>query len=77
MNRKAIHVCFVGNYDLVPPSDLMLSVAVKRLLVPLLKRYQIPTGNIVRHHDYATYKTCPGTMFPMDKLRSMCLLGLA
>jgi N-acetylmuramoyl-L-alanine amidase len=77
MNEKAIHVCCVGNFDKVPPSPQLLAKLVKYVLVPLVKRYKIPWGNIIAHRDYAGYKTCPGRLFDMDKLRELVKLELS
>lgn len=76
MNERAIHVCCVGNFDNIPPSPQVLSKLVKYVLVPLIKRYKIPWGNIIAHRDYAPYKTCPGGKFDMNKLREMVKLEL-
>lgn len=63
MNKKAIGICLVGNYDLYPPSSMHLSVLANRVVVPLMRMFKIPKSNIVFHREYATYKTCPGRMF--------------
>lgn len=68
MNHKAIGVCVVGNYDYTEPSPLALDVLCQRILVPMMRIYRIPLGNIVFHRQFATYKTCPGTMFTKELL---------
>ena len=68
-NSKGIHICLVGNYDLAPPSEGMLDCLVRRLLLPLMGRWQIKPDKLLGHHDYAPYKTCPGSHFPLDALR--------
>ncbi len=72
MNALGLHVCVVGDYDVDIPSDVVLKVLAERVVKPWMKKYNIVTNNIKRHHDYASYKTCPGVKFPMDKLRKMC-----
>jgi N-acetylmuramoyl-L-alanine amidase len=69
MNERAIHVCCVGNFDTTPPSPQVIDKLIKYVVVPLMKRYKIPIGNIVAHRDYASYKTCPGGLFDMVKFR--------
>lgn len=65
MNSQSIGICFVGNYDLVMPPDLMMSRAVS-VFSPIIKGLDIPFENILPHSHFAP-KTCPGTMFPMTK----------
>jgi N-acetylmuramoyl-L-alanine amidase len=63
MNRRSLGICLVGNFDLAPPPAMAL-----KLLTVLVKSLQntwvIPTSNVKRHSDYATYKSCPGKLFP-------------
>ena len=68
MNSKSIGVCCVGNYDLTPPPYWMMKELIN-LVIAILTRYNIPIENVRGHHDYASYKTCPGTLFDMESLR--------
>lgn len=68
MNEKAIGICLVGNFDLVPPPNEALKVLRDRLLSPLMRIHNIPPSNIVFHRDYATYKSCPGNLFTKELL---------
>jgi hypothetical protein len=72
MNQVGLHVCCVGNYDLVSPPDELLSTLAVRIIVPWLYRYDIPLERIMGHRDFAAYKSCPGTQFNLDKLRRLC-----
>jgi hypothetical protein len=36
-----------------------------------MKRYRLGTMALVTHHQFAAYKTCPGTQFPMDTLKKL------
>jgi len=72
MNELALHVCLVGNYDLAPPSDALLEFTAKYVVRPWLERYKLTVEHIVGHRDYATYKSCPGTQFDLDRLRRLC-----
>jgi hypothetical protein len=71
MNRKGLHVCVVGNYDLVVPSDEHLRVLVKRVILPWMRLFGISADHIVGHRDYNPNKTCPGSQFDIDKVRRL------
>lgn len=71
MNRTALHVCCVGNFDRVPPSLAMLECLVRRVVLPWMVEYGIPADRIVGHRDFNPAKTCPGTRFDLEQLRRM------
>lgn len=71
MNRVALHVCCVGNFDLAGPSDALVKTLIRRVLLPWMTEFGIPPENIVGHRDYNPAKSCPGTKFDMVLLRSM------
>jgi len=71
MNGRALHVCCVGNYDELPPQKEMLMVLINRVLHPWMSWFNIPAAQVRAHRDYAPYKSCPGKLFDMDKLRGM------
>lgn len=71
MNTLAIHICCVGNYDLVAPPLAMLERLRDSLLRPIMERHHITPDHILGHRDFAPYKTCPGTMFDLDVVRKM------
>ena len=65
MNKVALGVCFVGNFDLAPPPAGMLHFAaghLRRIMADL----GIPADDdhVVMHRQFATYKSCPGDHFP-------------
>jgi N-acetylmuramoyl-L-alanine amidase len=68
MNDKSLGICVVGNYDLAPPSEAVLN-RLADLCALKCREYKLRPEDIEPHHKYASYKTCPGTKFPMDKLR--------
>lgn len=72
MNALALHVCCVGDFDVQPPSDELLLFTAKYVVKPWLRRYHLTPAAIVGHHQFATYKSCPGTMFDLDRLRAVC-----
>ncbi len=63
MNRLALGVCCVGNFDLVPPPDEMLDVLARRVLLPWMRLFDIHPAAISFHRDHAPDRTCPGRMF--------------
>ena len=66
-NSKSIGICIVGNYDLRRPDTRAIA-----LLITLLKSIYSRHGvlPIETHHKYASYKSCPGTKFPVDYVRN-------
>lgn len=67
-NRTSLGFCFVGNYDLTLPAEKLLKTGAK-LIRLWMKLYNIPKDRVYKHHDFADYKTCPGTRFSIDALR--------
>lgn len=72
MNMKSIGICLEGCYQdyknqtdkKVPSAQLD---AVASLTKYLMKKYNIGIQRVKRHHDYASYKLCPGNYFPWEK----------
>lgn len=48
-----------------------MRVAARRVLAPWLIRYGLGVDALVAHNQFAR-KTCPGTLFSMDRLREIC-----
>jgi hypothetical protein len=71
MNVQGLHLCLVGNFDLAAPSEDMLQVAAHRVVIPWMRTWGIPAESIVGHHDFAPYKSCPGTLFDLEQLRRL------
>lgn len=69
MNRKAIHICCVGDYDLEIPEDTLYERLVHRLVRPLVKEYKISINNIVGHRNFNPAKSCPGKNFDIEKVK--------
>lgn len=65
MNSRSIGICFVGNYDIKPVPDEMLSIGLK-LVRALQQTFEIPSDKILGHREVAAYKTCPGKLFPIS-----------
>ena len=68
MNRKALGICLVGDFDemAVPRPQWAKAVELVRMLCAI---YAIPTEHIVGHRDFNPIKTCPGRMFPLESFR--------
>lgn len=75
MNKRAIHVCCVGNFDSLTPSEAVLEQLVP-LVAGLVRRYKLSLDHVVGHRDFATYKSCPGKMFNLVELRQRVLRAL-
>lgn len=75
MNSEAIHVCLVGNFDLIEPPENQLLVAAHRIILPVMDRYGIVPARIVGHRDYNPAKSCPGAKFNLDRLRKILTGG--
>lgn len=71
INRRGLHVVCIGDFDKVEPEAAMLEVLVKRILIPLCIRHNISWDAIVPHSQFAPYKTCPGKLFPLARVRAM------
>lgn len=69
MNQRAIHVCCIGNFNALPPTDEMLDVLARRCVHPVMVRYGIPVEHITGHRDWNPSKSCPGDQFDLARLR--------
>lgn len=68
MNYKSLGICFVGNYDNVPPPPTMWQKGLQ-LVRSLVDLFNIPIENVRGHREFADYKSCPGRSFDLNKLR--------
>lgn len=68
MNSRSLGVCFIGRFNLTPPSRKMWDLGV-RLVSSLQHVFGIPRDQVFGHRDFATYKTCPGNAFDMGEFR--------
>lgn len=77
MNSRGIGICCVGNFDEEVPSVELLT-KLKEVCLWLMKTYRIYPDNVIGHKEaqglsgisYERQKTCPGRMFPMERLRN-------
>lgn len=70
MNRKAIGICFVGNFETGGGPSAAQLLAGAELIQHLAARFAIPPENILGHGRVNGAKTlCPGKHFPIDFFR--------
>ncbi len=71
-NEDAIGICLVGNFDNTTPTPQQMQ-SLASLVRFLQKRYGIPQRRIFGHGGTpgAHVTHCPGTRFPMGRLRQM------
>ena len=68
LNGRSIGVCFIGNFDNVPPPCEQWDFGV-RLVKSLISVFRVPVGNVRGHRAFASWKSCPGLRFDMDLFR--------
>lgn len=66
MNRKAVGVCFVGNFDEYPMPAAQMEEGAEHI-AGLCYSLKIPTSKIVFHGDFKA-TACPGRYFPKGSL---------
>lgn len=72
MNDESFGFCFTGNFDVKPPTDEQLFTAVRRVIVPVMYRYDLSIDAVKGHAFYANDgRTCPGRLFPWDRFYGM------
>ena len=70
-NNNSVGICVEGCYqdykmetDLEMPEEQFF--ALVELAKRLMKEYSIPEEEVLRHHDVAVWKLCPGNYFPWE-----------
>lgn len=66
-NDTALGICFVGNWNDVPPPDGQLRVGAK-LIKMWMRMYGIGIENVRAHREFSN-TDCPGHMFSIDRLK--------
>ena len=69
MNKLAVGLCVVGNFDLAAP-DRELWDFTSKVCAEILRKFKWPKGAIIGHRDYEPSKTCPGNKFDLSALRA-------
>lgn len=82
MNRIAIGICVVGNFDNEVPSATLLN-RVRNLVLWKMDNHEIPAQNVIGHREVGKmagfdwrkgeYKSCPGSQFDMAAFRRSLL----
>ena len=68
-NSNSIGICLVGNHDDVPISPAKWKLTLQ-LVMNICLRYKIPSKNVLAHREVASYKSCPGNLFDIEKFRN-------
>jgi len=67
-NYDSLGICFVGNYDKIPPKKPMLEMGAK-VIALWLKLFDLSVDDIYSHHYFNIHKSCPGKSFDMEQLK--------
>jgi len=67
-NSASIGICCVGNFDIAAPSKGVWNLTLK-LVRSLMFVFKIPAAEVYGHREFASYKSCPGKKFNMEKFR--------
>lgn len=68
MNKEALGICVVGDFDNASPPEAQFNLAAS-VCSWLCHVLNIPVDNIMGHRDYDPKKTCPGSKFDLDVFR--------
>ena len=68
-NSSSIGICLIGNFDKNKPPKEQWDLAVK-LVSSLCEILYLTSSSIYGHNNYASYKSCPGELFSMDRFRN-------
>lgn len=72
-NHNSLGICFVGNYDVIPPPKKML-ITGARVIALWLRLFNLSLDDVYSHHHFNIYKSCPGIYFDMEYLKT-CIRG--
>jgi len=72
-NSNSLGICFVGNYDKIPPPKKML-ITGARIIAFWLRLFDLSLDDVYSHHNFNIYKSCPGKQFDMEYLKT-CIRG--
>lgn len=74
-NIYSIGICFVGNWNIKTPPEIMIMKAVYKLIIPLCMIFNLSEKNIFGHYNFNS-TDCPGKLFPLKDLQKMVKMGL-
>jgi len=69
MNHSSLGVCFIGNFDVAPPTKEMWRLGI-RLVSSLLSVFELSIENVYGHRDFDSKKSCPGKLFSIEAFRN-------
>lgn len=65
--NQSVGICLVGNYDDEVPSKERIELLVDTTLGYLEQFPFLTPSNVFPHNHFASYKSCPGKLFPWDE----------
>ena len=68
-NFDSLGICFVGEFDRLPPPPAQWGKGLA-LAAWLCRRYLIPVERVFGHRQFERAKTCPGLAFDLDRFRN-------
>jgi len=69
INKRSIHVAFLGSYDFKIPPPRLLEVLSFRVINPLIKLFDITPNRVKLHRDLSKNDiSCPGDFVGIDKI---------
>ena len=73
INKRSIHVSFLGDYDIKIPEKRLYEVACYRIINPLLNLFHLTPSRIKLHSEVSSDKelTCPGEFIDRGIIESM------
>ena len=69
-NNDSIGICLEGSFDETRPSQSQIN-AVKDLILRKMTQWAIPPNNVYGHRIYASYKSCPGLLWPESEIKKL------
>lgn len=75
MNRRGLHICCVGNYDLSPPPEALWAYLLPRV-ASLMDLFGLTPDKVIGHREVKGVaeakpgKKCPGELWDMGAFRS-------
>ena len=72
--RFGIHICIMGNFNIMVGDTRMYQQICYRAITPVMKQYRIPKSNILLHGEVEPTKLdCPGFNFSKQHLKAYLL----
>jgi hypothetical protein len=70
INKRAIHIALLGNYDFQIPTKRLYDILAYRLLNPMMKMFGITPNRIKLHKDVSNSKEiyCPGEFVELSRI---------